>query len=95
MYYISHERIVATAVAQTATALTIPGAATMALIQVDTGGLRYRMDGGVATNALGLRLTNNLPPTQVGIEELQQISFVREGLVDVGLNVSYLSARNV
>lgn len=68
------------------TALTVPAGSTLALIQVETQGVRYRDDGTAPTAAIGMLL--NAGDTLEYTGDLSAIRFI-EVLASAKLNVSY------
>lgn len=70
------------------TALTVPGGATMALIQAVTQNVRWRDDGTNPTNSVGMRISAGEEFWYTG--DLDAIKFIEE-VASAELNVSYYS----
>ena len=68
------------------TALTVPTGATMALIVVETQGVRWRDDGTAPTASVGMPLATGVSLSYDG--DLKAIRFIQQAL-SATLNVSY------
>lgn len=72
----------------TATSLTVPGGATMALIQAVTQNVRWRDDGPSPTASVGMRISAGEEFWYIG--DIDAIKFIEE-VASAELNVSYYS----
>jgi hypothetical protein len=76
----------------TATALTIPAGASVALVSVDTAAVRWRDDGTAPTTSIGMQLigTATLSPTLAFAgASMAAVKFILVGAGSPILNVSY------
>lgn len=93
--FIGFEQVGTTAVVKNVQALTPPRNATHCTIQADTQSVRYRMDGGAPTAAIGmLFLTTQLPELFL-IEDLKRIQFCQGAGGAGNLNIHYAAGRDI
>ena len=93
--YLRFEQIAVTATAKGVAELTIPEQVTGAELQAITAAIRYTMDGVVAATAtVGMLLLTTDAPKYFNIEDVKNISFIRDaGAAE--LNIHYVAGRNI
>ncbi len=93
--YLSFEQVAVTATAKGLAELTVPVDATGAELQASTAAIRYTMDGVItATATVGMLLLTTDAPKYFNIEDVRNISFIRDaGAAE--LDVHYVAGRNI
>ena len=72
----------------TATALTIPAGASVAVVQVDTASVRWRDDGTAPTNAIGMQMAA-ASTLAFGAASMKAVKFILATGGSPVLNVTY------
>lgn len=94
--YIDHDSVTATNTAKDISDLTVPAGATGAELQAGAQPIRYTMDGNATASAtVGMRLAVTMPPKEFLLEDIRNISFIREGGTDGELQIHWFGGRNV
>ena len=94
--YLGYNQIQVAGEVLTESDLTIPGRATGAVLQAETGSIRYTMDNStVPNNTKGMLLVPTLPPEEFLIDDVRRIKFVRNGTTNAVLNIHYFGGRDI
>lgn len=82
----------------TSAAFNLPdGNATAALLQAETGNIRYTLDGTQPTETFGFLLLTTTPPLELLIEDVSRIKFIKAAGAAgaVKLNAHFFGGRNI
>ena len=94
--YLSFQRVASDATAKTQSAFTIPAKATAVELQADTQAIRYTMDNATdPTSSSGMLFLTTEEPKFFLIDDFRRIRFTQGAGGAGGLNVHYLSARDI
>ncbi len=96
MAYIDHDSVTATDTAKTIVNLTVPPNATGAELQAGAEPIRYTMDGNAtAAPTVGMVLEPTMPPKEFLLEDIRNISFIREGGTNGELQIHWFGGRDI
>lgn len=94
--YLGYNQIQVQGEVLTESDLSIPGKATAAVLQAETGNIRYTMDNAtIPTQTKGMLLIPTLPPEEFLIEDIRRIKFIRNGVTNAVLNIHYFGGRDI
>lgn len=88
--FVRYQQVASSAAVKNQSNLTIPGAATHAMLQAETQDIRYTMDNATTpTSTVGMLLKAGLAPEQFLIEDLRRIHFTQAAGGAGLLNIHY------